>query len=41
MCIPGLRKNGVDGQLLLTLTAHDLRKDLGILNDLQVCSACL
>jgi hypothetical protein len=32
----GLRKNGVDGQLLLTLSEQDVRKDLGVSNDLQV-----
>lgn len=31
-----LRRNGVDGQLLLTLTENDIRKDLSISNDLQV-----
>lgn len=32
----GLRKNGVDGQLLLSLSENDVRKDLGVSNDLQV-----
>lgn len=32
----GLRRNGVDGQLLLSLTEKDIRTDLGIANDLQV-----
>ena len=31
-----LRRSGVDGQLLLTLTEADIRNDLGITNDLQV-----
>ena len=31
-----LRRNGVDGALLLTLTERDIREDLHITNDLQV-----
>jgi hypothetical protein len=32
----GLRNNGVDGQLLLSLSEKDVRKDLAIANDLQI-----
>lgn len=32
----GLQRNGVDGQLLLTLGEHEVRKDLGVSSDLQV-----
>ena len=32
----GLRRNGVDGQLLLALTEKDIRDDVGVENELQI-----